>query len=414
MQDTELYRQLLGLMTPWTVSEVKLSMATQQVDVWTEHAEGQAWPCPTCGRELALYDHSEERSWRHLDSCQFKTYLHARPPRVRCPEHGVLQVRLPWAEARSRFTALFERLAIDVLRETDVKGATRILRISWDEAWHILERAVARGMVAKQKAVVERIGVDEKAAAKGQTYLTLVCDLDRATIEYIGDGRKTESLDGYYRSLTEEQRQGIKAVAMDMWDAFIKSTKTHVEGAEDKIVFDRFHVMQDVGKAVNDVRKQEHRERREKGDETLAGSKYLWLYAEENLPEKHRERFDALRAIELKTGRAWAMKESLRGLWSYRSRAWAIRHWKRWYFWATHSRLKPMIEAARTIERHLHNVMTYFTHRITNAVSEGLNSKIQTIKKMAYGFRNREHFKAAIYFRCGGLQLYPATHAKPG
>src|SRR6185312_4732290 len=116
MDDTELYRHLLGLEKPWTVSEVRLSVKDRRVDVWAEHGE-QRWGCPECGRELSLYDHAEERVWRHLDSCQFLTYLHARPPRVNCDEHGVKQVRLPWAEPRSRFTAMFERLAIDVLKE---------------------------------------------------------------------------------------------------------------------------------------------------------------------------------------------------------------------------------------------------------------------------------------------------------
>jgi transposase len=122
---------------------------------------------------LALYDDAEERVWRHLDSCQFMTYLHAQPPRVQCPTHGVRQVRLSWADRRARFTTLFERLAIDVLNETDVRGATRILRISWDEAWHILERAVVRGQHAKPARVTARIGIDEKAIAKGHRYLTL-------------------------------------------------------------------------------------------------------------------------------------------------------------------------------------------------------------------------------------------------
>jgi transposase len=134
--------------------------------------------CPDCGAELPVYDHAEERAWRHLDSCQFKTFLHARPPRVRCAEHGVRQVRLPWAEPRSRFTILFERLAVDVLRECDVSGATRILRVSWDEAWGLMERAVRRGQAPRPHRVPELIGVDEKAAAKGHSYLTLVCDLE--------------------------------------------------------------------------------------------------------------------------------------------------------------------------------------------------------------------------------------------
>jgi transposase len=128
---------------------------------------------------------------------------------------------------------------------------------------------------------------------------------------------------------------------------------------------------------------------------------------------KHHERFAALRAANLKTAKAWAIGECLRGLWEYTSKAWAKKYWKQWYFWATHSRLAPVIKVAEMIKSHLANVMTYFDRRITNAVSEGLNSKIQTIKKKAYGFRSREGLKAAIYFHCGGLDLYPMTHAKP-
>lgn len=410
MRDTELYRHLLGLESPWTVSRVELSVGQQQVDVWADHPDDLQWQCPECGNAAPLHDHSEERSWRHLDSCQFKTILHARPPRVRCDEHGVRQVKLPWAEGRGRFTALFERLAIDVLRETSVLGATSILRISWDEAWGIMQRAVQRGLAVKERRIPELIGVDEKSVAKGQKYITVVCDLERSTIEYVGDERKTQSLDGYFKGLTSDQLLGIKGIAMDMWQPFIESARNHLPDAAEKIVFDRYHIAQHMGKAVDTVRKAENRELREDGDSTLSGTKYLWLYADENRPERYAERFAALRMANLKTGRAWAIKESLRGLWDYASKAWAMKYWARWHFWATHSRLEPVIKVARMLKSHLHNVMTFFDHRITNATSEGINSKIQTIKKMACGYRNRENFKLAIYFHCGGLNLYPATH----
>ena len=216
MRDTELYRYLLGIEPPWTVERVELDLVNQRVDVWARHEEDLRWPCPECGALVALYDHAPERSWRHLDSCQFKTFLHARPPRVTCTEHGIRQVRLPWADAKARFTLLFERLAIDVLRESDTLGATRILRISWDEAWHILERAVARGLMAKEKRICAQIGVDEKSVGKGHTYMTLVCDLDTSTVEYITEDRKQTSLDGYFQDLSEEQKKGIEAVAMDI------------------------------------------------------------------------------------------------------------------------------------------------------------------------------------------------------
>jgi len=415
MRDVELYRQLLGLEQPWSVERVELSLEERRVDVFASHAEGLAWACPECGGELALYDHAEERAWRHLDSCGFTTWLHARPPRVSCPSHGVRQVRLSWAEPHSRFTLLFERLAIDVLKETDVSGAAAILGTSWDETWGLMERAVRRGLERKPHRVPALLGVDEKAAAKGHSYLTVVCDLQRGTVDYVGDERTRASLDAYFERFSAEERAQIRAVALDMWQPYLNSVRASLEDPERKIVFDRFHIMENVGRAVDSVRKREHKQLRAQGVELLTGSKYLWLYAQENLPERHRERFDGLKSANLKTARAWAIKESLRGLWGYRRRGWALRFWKRWYFWATHSRLEPVIKVARMLKRHFQGVLNFFDHRITNAVAEGLNSKIQTVKKMAYGFRNRDHFKTAIFFHCGGLHLYPAiTHGNAG
>jgi transposase len=273
MQDIELYRQLLGLNTPWTVSRVELKVKEQRVEVWAGHAEGVHWRCPECATELPVYDHAEQRPWHHLDSCQFQTYLHARLPRVGCPSHGVPQVRLPWAERRARFTTLFERLAIDVLRETDVKGATRILRISWDEAWELKRRAVARGRARQQPHVPARLGVDETAVARRHNYLMMVCDLETGTLQYVADDPKQTSLDAYFTSLTLDQRAQIQAVAMDMWEPYVRSLETHVPRADREIVFNVFHIMQHMNEAVDRVRRPEHRKLRQQGDEILTGSK---------------------------------------------------------------------------------------------------------------------------------------------
>jgi transposase len=416
MRDTELYQQLLGLAAPWTVQRVELSVTDGRVDVWVEHPPACRFGCPECGARLPVRDHAEQRSWRHLDSCQFLTYLHARPPRVDCPEHGVHQARLPWAEPMSRFTTLFERLAIDVLQACDVKSAAGLLRISWDEAWHLMSRAVARGLAAKPPTAPAHLGVDEKAAGAGQDYLTVVSNLDTGTVEYLADERRKASLDAYFTRLSPAQRERIRAVAMDMWEPYITSVREHLPDPDSRIVFDRFHVMRYLTTAVDTVRKREHRALAASGDMRLVGSKYLWLYSAENLPARHGDRFAALRTVDLKTSRAWAIKESLRHLWNYHRRGWGEKHWRRWYFWATHSRLQPVIDAAHTLKRHQAGLLSYFAHRITNAGAESLNSRIQAIRVAARGYRNRNNFKTAIYFHCGGLQLHPATvsHGIPG
>jgi len=387
MQTTQFFRHLLGLTSPWSVQRVAVSPKEKKVDVWLAHRRPFLFPCPECGAILPVYDHTAPRSWRHLDSGGFLTWVHARVPRVRCLFHGRRQVLIPWALEHARFTTAFESWAIDVLRESDVQGATRLLRISWDEAWGIMERAVARGRRAKRRRVIPHLGVDEKAIAKGHRYVTLVNDLDRGTVEYVGFDRKQESLEKYYRSLSATQLAGIEAVAMDMWDPYIAATKAYVPQAEQKIVFDRFHLMKYMNEAVDDVRKEEHRALLAQGNRILVGTKHLWLYAEENLPEVLTEWLAALRGLHLKTGRAWAIKESLRDLWDLQRRDWAEQHWQHWYFWATHSRLPPVIAAAKTLQRHLPNILTYFEHRITNAASEGINSMLETLKKtpMVFG-----------------------------
>jgi transposase len=409
MQDTELYEALLGLKNPWRVTKVKLDSAAGRVDVWVENFPGTKWDCPECKIKASVYDHSEERVWRHLDTCQFGTYIHARMPRVKCSDHGIRQVSVPWAEPGSRFTLLYENRVIDTLKECDVTGVNRLTGTTWSEAWNIMEKAVSRGLRRKKISVPEYIGVDEKSFAKRHRYETLVCNLRTGTVECVLEDRDQESLEGYYSQFNREDLAVIKAIAMDMWDPYIAATKNFVPDAERKIVFDRFHVIRYVTDALDKVRRQEHKQLMKNGEEWLKGTKHLWLMNEERIPDWRKGEFDEIRKMKLKTSRAWAIKESLRHFWDYSYPKNAEKYFKRWYFWASHSRLDPMVEAAKTLKNHILNILTYFKHRITNAVVEGLNSKIQTVKQMACGFRNREHYRKAILFHCGGLDLYASA-----
>jgi transposase len=409
MRDTELYEALLGLKNPWRVTKVKLDSAAGRVDVWVEDSPGTKWDCPECKIKASVYDHSEERVWRHLDTCQFGTYIHARMPRVKCSDHGIRQVSVPWAEPGSRFTLLYENRVIDNLKECDVTGVNRLTGTTWSEAWNIMEKAVARGLRRKKISVPEYIGIDEKSFAKRHRYETLVCNLRTGTVECVLEDRDQESLEGYYSQFNREDLAVIKAIAMDMWDPYIAATKNFVPDAERKIVFDRFHVIRYVTDALDKVRRQEHKQLMKNGEEWLKGTKHLWLMNEERIPDWRKGEFDEIRKMKLKTSRAWAIKESLRHFWDYSYPKNAEKYFKRWYFWASHSRLDPMVEAAKTLKRHILNILTYFKHRITNSVVEGLNSKIQTVKQMACGFRNREHYRKAILFHCGGLDLYASA-----
>ena len=410
MQDKDLFQTLLGLNTPWYVARVDLALKEAKVHVWVEHHES-GWTCPECGETCALYDHAEERTWRHLDTMQYTTLLHARVPRVSCDEHGVRQVKVPWSEAKSRFTLLFETFAITVLQAVGLRGAQKILRLSWDEAWRIERRAVQRGQERKKVQVPELMGLDEKAYRRGKdSYMTIVSDLERGTVDWIGEDRRADTLIAYFEQFSAEQLGGIRGIAMDMWKGYKLAIRTKVPDPERKMVYDRFHVMRDINEAVDTVRRREHSSLSAADDERLKKSKYLWLYARENVPRKHRRWFAALKRASLKTGRAWAIKEDLRALWDRANEKSAIRFWKSWYFWATHSRLMPIILAARKLHRHAAALLNYYRCRITNAYAEGMNGQIETLKRVARGYRNLENFKTAIFFHCGALDMLPATH----
>jgi transposase len=408
MRDRELYQRILGLVEPWFVDRVELNTAEQRVDIWVEHRPDAEWCCPVCGKQTGLYDHTEERVWRHLDTCQLKTFLHARVPRTGCLQDGMHKVKTPWAEARSRFTMLMERLIIDVIRQCQtITGACVLMRISWDEAFGVMRRAVMRGQERKGATVVKYIGVDEKAFRKGHSYMTVVCDLEQSTVEHVAEDRTIESLGSYFASLIPAQRDGIEAVAMDMWEPYVQATMQSLPLARDKIVFDRFHIMKQMNHALDRVRLAEHRRLSGWGCDLLKGSKHYWLYASENLPDRYRVRFGELKERNLQTSRAWAIKETLRDLWSYRSIAWGKKFFDKWFGWAKRSRLTPVKKVADMIRSRIWNVLSHCRHQITNGVAEGLNSKIMTIKRKCCGFRNTDNFKTAIYFHCGGLDLYP-------
>lgn len=410
MHDTDLYAKLLGLEKPWSVENVDLKLDKLEVHVFVTHGE-HTWTCPECSAECSLYDHQAERVWRHLDTMQYTTMLHAQPPRVKCGDHGVRVARLPWADPSARFTLMFERFAIDVLRMTSVDAAARLLRLSWSEAWRIKERAVERGLERKTNEPPTYIGIDEKAFRSGQaSYMTIISDLQRGKVEWVGEDRTAETVAKYFDQYTSEQLGRIEGFAMDMWRAYTKAVQERIPGADDKIIYDRFHVMKEINEALDQVRKQEHRALRSEGSELLKGSKYLWLTSKERVSRRRRREFARLRRHNLKTGRAWSIKETLRRLWDYRSTSWALAFWNKWYFWASHSRLVPVMRAAKKLKKHQKRILNYFTHRITNSIAESINGQIERLKRVANGFRNKDNFRTAILFHHGGLDLYPFTH----
>ena len=241
MTETTLYEKLLGIERPWRVRDVRLALEQGDVKVGVEFA-GETLVCPACGAACPGYDR-RRREWRHLDTMQYRTLVRADVPRVRCAEHGVQQVRVPWAEAQSRFTALFEAMVIDWLRVASFAAVARQCRLSWDQVAGIQERAVRRGLSRRAVAAAPVVGVDETSFQRRHEYVTVVNDLTTSgpRVLYVADGRSRAALDGYFEAVGEAGCRRTQMVAVDMWPAYIGSVREHTEALT---AFDRSHVAQ--------------------------------------------------------------------------------------------------------------------------------------------------------------------------
>lgn len=408
MRDKDLYQQILGIRSPWRVADVELDVKGEEVTVHVALDVGADLICPKCGRSCSGYDHRSRR-WRHLDTCQFRTIVAADVPRVQCPVCGVRQMAVPWAEPGSGFTALFEALVIDWLREASLSAVARRMKMSWNAVNTIMERAVRRGLLRREEVSPRRLNVDETSFARRHDYVTVVSDGETGNVLHVAEDRKTESLGGYYATLSEAQKEAIESVGMDMWPAYIKATVAAVPNAREKIAFDKFHIAKHLGDAVNKVRRRENRELLAIGDKTLAGTKFKWLTNPENMTREKWLGFKVLRESALKTAKAWALKETAMSLWHYISRGWAERAWQGWLRWASHSRQEPIKKVVAMIREHLWGILNAVVLKVHNGGAESINSRIQLVKQRARGFRNKQRYINAIYFHLGGLDLYPTA-----
>jgi transposase len=410
MKDTNLYQQILGDTSPWSVDDVKLDASSLTVVVSLVLPQDSIWACPLCQKRMHVKEWRTRR-WRHLDSCQFKTFLEAAVPVVDCPEHGAQTVQVPWSEDSSRFTLLFERFAIAVLAACSAAQAGRLLDISWDQADGIKARAVRRGLSRRQLEDLRHVCVDEKAVGNGHDYITVVTGVigGKPVALHIGDGKGEEGLDSFWEWLGPEGCKRIEAVSMDMGRPYQASTRKYCPQAE--IIFDPFHIMKLLNHAVDEVRREEALTGSRKKREALSGTRPLWLWGKENLPQKHADRFEKLQEASLKTSRAWRLKELWRSFGSCADAADGREFFQRWHKLAMASKLEPVKKVARTLKEHLAGIVTYLKHGFCNALAEGINSRIQLLVQRACGYRNRIRLKTDILFHLGGLDMNPLpTH----
>ncbi len=404
MKDTDLYEQLLGLSAPWSVKKVDLSLVDQRVVVEVVLKQGQVWADPTDVTKRAHINGWSEREWRHLDTCQFETIIKARVPQLKYSDGRVEELTVPWAERYSRVTTLMAGFVIKLLQACPTtKAVCALTRLSWSTVNTIMVNAVERGMLRRTEDKIAYLGIDEKSSERGQTYASVLTDIERSRVLDLVPGRKLEAAVGLLQTLTPAQRLSVKGVAMDMWPAYMGAARRCLPQAD--IVHDKFHVAKYLGEAVDAVRKKEHRRLSQEGTSPLVGTKWEWLRRYDDGRSAEAISFRALNQLNLKTCRAWRIKENFTQFWSYSYKGAAKRFFKAWSNNAMRSQLEPVKKVVKMLRRHEEGLLNYSQHKISNACAEGFNSAIQLIKANARGFRNFTNYRARILFHCGKLDL---------
>ena len=359
-------------------------------------------PCSICSTRSRVRDKLRQRAWRHVPLWGIPVELRYAPRRVTCPLCSKVRVEaIPWSVGKCRLTVgLIEVLgAWAKLLAWNV--VAQLMGVHWNTVAAAVRRAVAWGLEHREWPGAIYIGVDELSRRKGHVYVTNVYDLDDKRLLWSGEGRGKDTLEGFFKEHGEALKDKVIGVCCDMWQPYIDVIRERLPDAV--LVFDKFHLIQQLLKALDTVRREEVAELKKRNPELLKRTRYLWLKNPENLTPKQRARLGYLEKLNLRTNRAYLLKESFQELWGYASKGWARRFLKKWFWWATHSRLKPMRDFAWTLKRHIEDILNYFDVPINNGTVEGLNNKAKVVSHRCYGFRTPKTFITALYHCLGKL-----------
>jgi len=387
------------MVNPWKVVDLQLDVAGKRLDMMVDFDPGSSFPCPECSVLCKVHDASPH-TWRHLNFFEHLTFIKARQPRTKCDKHGVKTVTVPWAREGSSFTLLFEALVVELARNgLTVAAVARIVGEHDTRIWRLLERYVDEARAAADYSTVDKVGVDETSRRKGHVYLTVFADMDKAKVIFVTEGKDHQTVGEFKKDLAAHNGvpERVTDFSLDMSQAFVKGIQEEFPAAS--LTFDRFHVIKLMNDAVDQVRRLE-----QKSHPELKGSRYDWLKNEKNLTSAGKARFDVLKDSALVTARAYSIKVMLQNLYD-QPLAEADAWFGRWYVWATHSRLAPVVRVAKTLKSHLRGLMRWFTSGLSNGLLEGINSLIQSAKARSRGFRSARKMKTIIYLLLSKLDF---------
>lgn len=415
MSPEKLFHELLGLGDQWRVKELTyLKGSHSEVRIVIEDCAPliESLNCSEDGALVRAYDHAPLRKWRHLNIFEHECYLECRLPRVKCSKCGkVTTVKGPWEGKIKGFTLLFEAFALTLLREMPVNAAARILGEHDTRLWRLLDAYVSEAYEQSDFSEVKVIGCDELSARKGHNYLSVFADLENKRVLYATEGKDASTWDRFAEELPKHGATAsqVELVSIDMSPAYQKGARGNCPEAT--VVFDRFHVMQNVGKAVDEVRRREHQSLSRKGDKSLKESMWLFRSNPENLNEEQSANLDNLKQANLITSKAYQMRLTLQDIYNinvlepFKRKLLDWCEWVKNYGESKGYLFKPMVAAAKSIINHFDGIISFAESRITNAFMEGLNSVFSAVKRKARGFRSNKNLITMLYFVAGKLVI---------
>ena len=390
----------------WRVEKVIRTDEGLAIDI-VARARSRA-QCSGCGKRRPGYDTLPERNWRHVALWGICVRLRYAPRRVKCPRYGIKVEQMPWSMGKSTLTKPLIIGLATFAKLLAWQEVARLFGVHWNTVKAAVSHAVHYGLANRDTSEVIAIGIDEISRRKGHVYITNVYDLANMRLLWTGEGRGEDVLRRFFDEWGKERTELITCICCDMWDPYIKTIRNMAPGAT--LVFDKFHIVQHLMKAVDTVRTEEARSLKKEHPELLKGTRYIWLKNPWNLTPKQQQRLGYLEKLNLRTNRAYLLKEAFREFWNYQSPGWAKRYLRKWFWWATHSRLGPMRDFAWMLRRHQEGILSYFKSRIDNGAVEGMNRKAKVVSQRAYGYRTFETFSLALYHVLGDLPMPELTH----
>ncbi|HXW22869.1 MAG TPA: ISL3 family transposase [Rhodomicrobium sp.] len=397
MRDTDLFQLALGLSSPWAVTRSAFDADEKRLDLYVDFPRGSRFACAQCGREGCAVHDAKEETWRHLDFFQHRTLLHARVPRVSCPDCGVRKAATPWARAGSGFTLLFEAYVLALAKAMPIRNAARLVGEHDTRLWRIVSHYVWRAVEAQDLSQVRQIAADETSARRGHDYISLFIDMAKRKVIFVADGKDAGTVTEFAQFLEAHggEREAISDASIDMGAAFEAGIKANFANAE--ITFDKFHVIKLANEAVDEVRRQEAR-----NNFQIKGRRYIFLKNVDKLTQEQKEDLSRLEAQNLDTIQAMQIRMNLQQLFKMDEKT-ARRFLTRWISWVQVCDLAPMKRLAKTIMTKADGVLRSIATGLSNGVLEAINGNVQAAKRKAKGYRTKRNLKAIVYLTAGDL-----------